>query len=344
MRTTTKLLAAASAAGLASAVMRRIRRPADLSGQVALITGASRGLGLLLARELAGRGCRVVICARNADDLAAAEADLVARGAEVMAVPCDLTERRQAEALVGQVTARFGRLDILVNNAGVIQGGPVTEMSADEFTTAVDLMLLAPVYVTLAALPYLRSTPAGRVVNITSIGGKVAVPHLLPYCAAKFGAVGFSQGLRAELSGRGVTVTTVVPGLMRTGSHLRAQFTGQAAKEYTWFAVLASAPLLSMGAERAARQIVAAAARGRSQLTLTPVAPVVTRIAGLAPATTSNVLTWARRLLPGPTTDQPTPTRTGQDIVAASPSRARAAMTVLGRRAAQRFQPAAPDG
>jgi short-subunit dehydrogenase len=117
-------------------------------------------------------------------------------------------------------------------------------------------MALAPVRLALAALPVMREQSHGRIVTITSLGGKIAVPHLVPYCAAKFAAVGFSEGLRAELGRDPVTVTTVVPGLMRTGSHVQALFTGQADKEFTWFSLGASLPLVSMDAERAARQIV----------------------------------------------------------------------------------------
>jgi NAD(P)-dependent dehydrogenase (short-subunit alcohol dehydrogenase family) len=127
----------------------------------------------------------------------------------------------------------------------------------------------------------------------------VSPPHLLPYATAKFGAVGFSDGLAAALSGTGVTATTVVPGLMRTGSHQRARFTGDAGAEYAWFAPAASMPLLSMDADRAARRIVRAVLAGRPMVVLTPLAWVGIRVRGLAPATTTRVLGWTGRLLPG---------------------------------------------
>lgn len=100
----------------------------------------------------------------------------------------------------------------------------------------------------------MRARRRGRIVNITSIGGKVGMPHLLPYTCAKFATVGLSEGLRAELGREGIRVTTIVPGLMRTGSHLKAMFRGQHEQEFTWFSLGASLPLVSMGAERAARQ------------------------------------------------------------------------------------------
>ena len=164
------------------------------------------------------------------------------------------------------------------------------------YETALDTMALAPVRLALTALPVLRSQDHGRIVTIASIGGKLSVPHLLPYSTAKFAAVGFSEGLRAELGPGPVTVTTVVPGLMRAGSHVQARFTGQAGKEFTWFALGASLPLISMDAERAARQIIEAIRRRRPEIILTPASRVVSRLAGLAPELTSQVLQLVQRL------------------------------------------------
>lgn len=336
----TKRVAVGALAGgaLAAAAVRRWSR-ADLSGRVVLVTGASRGLGLLLAREFADRGCRVAICARNGDELHAAEADLAARGAEVLAVTCDITDRDQVGRMMGQVVERFGALDVLVNNAGILQVGPAVEMTVDDFRAAVEVMQLGPVSVTLQALPHLRASQ-GRIANITSIGGKVPAPHLLPYVTAKFGTVGFSQGLHAELAAHGVRVTTVVPGLMRTGSHARAQFTGRAERELDWFAPAAGAPLVSVDAARAARRIVNAVAAGRAELTITPQAVIASRLAQLAPAATARLLGLVARVLPSAAAG-PTPTRAGDEVAAAAPSRVRGALSTLGRRATDRLQPAA---
>ena len=124
----------------------------------------------------------------------------------------------------------------------------------------------------------------GRIVNITSIGGKIAVPHLLPYTCAKFAAVGFSEGLRAELADTGINVTTVVPGLMRTGSHLHAEFGGEQGAEYRWFALNASAPYpIAIGTDRAARLIVRAVKRGQTECTYPVSAVVAARLSGLLP-------------------------------------------------------------
>lgn len=182
----------------------------ELSGRVALVTGASRGLGFLLARELAAQGCRVAICARDPEELGRARAALEREGAQVLAVPCDVADRVQVERLVADTVARFGSLDVLVTNAGVIQAGPLGTMRVEDFEDALAVMFWGVVLPTLAALPHLRAG-RGRIVTITSIGGKIASPHLLPYDCAKFAAVGFSEGIGAELAREGIRVTTVVP-------------------------------------------------------------------------------------------------------------------------------------
>ena len=310
----------------------------NLRGEVAVVTGASRGLGLLLARELARQGCSLIICARDPAELGRAAVQLREDGADVAAVACDVTAEDAPSRLVQAALDRHGRLDIVVSNAGIIQVGPVQEATPEHFQTALDIMALAPARLALAALPVMQAQRHGRIVTIASIGGKLGVPHLLPYSTAKFAAVGFSEGLRAELGRGPVTVTTVVPGLMRTGSHLQARFTGQAGKEFTWFGLGASLPLLSMDAERAARQIVGAIRERRAEIILTPAGQVVSRVAQLAPGLTSGVLHLVQRLaLPGasPASDgEGTP---GQDLEPAFSRKAFDRLTALGRAAAERF-------
>ncbi len=272
--------------------------PADLRGQVVLITGGSRGLGLLLAREFAKAGCRLVLCARDERQLEAARQELTASGAEVLARRCDVADEGAVGALVAAATERFGGIDILVNNAGIIQVGPLSAMTARDFERAVQINFLGSVHTTLAVLPQMRARGAGRIVNITSIGGKVAVPHLLPYDCAKFALVGFSEGLRAELAGTGISVTTVVPGLMRTGSPPNALFKGDHAAEWTWFSLGDATPLTSMSAERAARRIVSAARRGEAEITLSWQAKLLRLSAGLFPGATAELLGVANRMLP----------------------------------------------
>src|SRR5919108_1980645 len=267
----------------------------DIRGQVVLITGGSRGLGLALAREFARAGCRLVLAARDAQELARARQDLVQRGTEVLAVSCDVTNQEQVRALVDQATQRFGRVDIMVNNAGIIQVGPMSTTTVEDFASALDVMFWGALYPTLAVLPQMRARRSGHIVNITSIGGMVSVPHLLPYTCAKFAAVGLSEGLRAELGQEGIHVTTVVPGLMRTGSYLHAHFQGQQEREFTWFALGATLPLISMSAERAARQIVRATQCGTAECILSLPANILGRMHGLCPGTTANVLGLVNR-------------------------------------------------
>ena len=261
-------VAAVAATAAVAALGRRPRSEDDLRGEVAVVTGASRGLGLLLATELAQRGCRLLICARDQAELDEAATRLRGLGAEVATLACDVADGESATRLVEAAQEQYGRLDIVISNAGVIRVGPVESTTAADFEDAVAIMALAPARLALAALPVMQEQGHGRIVTITSLGGKVGVPHLLPYSTAKFAAVGFSEGLRAELGRGPVTVTTVVPGLMRTGSHVNAEFAGQQAKEFTWFGLGASLPLISMDAERAARQIVAARTHDHSRLVL----------------------------------------------------------------------------
>jgi short-subunit dehydrogenase len=296
---------------------------------VAVVTGASRGLGFLLARELADRGYDLVVNARHADGLAAAAADLRSRGGDVVEVAGDIGVQAEAIRLVDVARERFARLDALVTNAGVIQVGPADAMRRDDYAVAMDVMFWGVVHPVLAALPTLREH-GGRVLVVTSIGGKLPAPHLLPYVAAKHAAVGFAEGLRVEVARHGISVTVGVPGLMRTGSPRNALFTGDQRAEHAWFAVGDSVPLLSMDAERAAARLVAAMLRGRPEVILTPAAKVAARLHGLAPATMLRLLTVTNRLLPADGT--PHPVRPGHAV--AGGGRVLHALTTLTRRAA----------
>jgi NAD(P)-dependent dehydrogenase (short-subunit alcohol dehydrogenase family) len=289
---------ALAAAGLAAGAVVHRARAYDLNGRVVLVTGGSRGLGLALARELLRAGARVAICARDADTLERARRDLAARGGEVVAIPCDVTDRHRVEALVADVAARLGPVDVLVNNAGTITVGPVETMSLEDFEDAMRANFWACVHTIFAVLPEMRARGAGRIVNVTSIGGKVSIPHLLPYSASKFALVGLSEGLRAELSKDGIRVTTVVPGLMRTGSPRHALFKGRHRAEHGWFSIADALPGLSMDAERAARQIVAALRRGRAEVVLSIPARAGRLVAQIWPGLTADALGLATRLLP----------------------------------------------
>ena len=303
-----KLLASAASAGVGVAALRagaRQRRKIDLGGKVVLITGASRGLGLALARRFAEKGARLAITARSGDDLERAAEELRGRGeqagTDVLAAPADVGEAEAARSVVEQAVERFGRLDVLVNNAGVIQVGPLAHMRRADFEEAMQTHFWGAYHLTEAALEYLDH--GGRIVNIASVGGLVAVPHLAPYSASKFALVGYSDGLRAELAGRGIRVTTVCPGLMRTGSHVNAFFKGQHEKEYAWFSLSNAFPLLSMSAERAAKKIASACAYGDPTLTLTVPAKLMAVGSRLAPRLFAEAMALAARLLPGENAD-----------------------------------------
>jgi NAD(P)-dependent dehydrogenase (short-subunit alcohol dehydrogenase family) len=313
---------------------RRRAQAAGLAGKVVLITGGSRGLGLAIADEFARHGCRLVICARDADQLERARARLQAAGADVLAQPCDVRDRTAIEALLAAATRRFGQVDILVNNAGIISVGPLAAQTPADFEDAMDVMFWGAFWPTMAVLDGMRTRGYGRIVNITSVGGKVAVPHLLPYAAAKFATVGFSEGLRSELAGSGVEVTTVVPGLMRTGSHLNAEFRGKPRGEFTWFSVLGNLPLTSISGRSAAQRIVEAARLGEPEVTLGVAAQLAARAQGLAPGMTAAALGLVNCALPrdpGPADRRISAGWESQTAVTDS------FLTALGRRAGREF-------
>ena len=219
----------------AIAVCAPRRRAYSFAGKSVVITGGSRGLGLVLARQLAAEGARLLLIARDPEELAKAARDIGARhpGAEMTTVTADVTRREDAERAISATINSYGRIDVLVNNAGIIQVGPVDHMKLSDYDDAMKTHFWGPLFLVTAAVPYMRNHGGGRIVNISSIGGRIAVPHLVPYSASKFALVGLSDGLRAELARDNIVVTTVCPGLMRTGSPLNASFKGQRAEEYS---------------------------------------------------------------------------------------------------------------
>jgi NAD(P)-dependent dehydrogenase (short-subunit alcohol dehydrogenase family) len=284
-------------------VARAWRRPAyDFSAKSVVITGGSRGLGLVLARELAAEGARLTLAARDQTELQRAAEDIRSRhpDAEILTAVADVRTRNDAERAIEYAVERYGRVDVLVNNAGIVQVGPLDHMKQADFEDAMNTHFWGPLYTSLAALPHMRRQGEGRIVNIASIGGKIAVPHMLPYCASKFALVGLSDGLRIELLRENILVTTVCPGLMRTGSPVNAMFKGKRPQEYAWFAISDSLPLTSINAERAARQIVAACRRGDAELVITVQANVAVLARALAPELFQDAMAAMAGLLPGP--------------------------------------------
>lgn len=269
----------------------------SLRGRVVLITGGSRGLGLLLAREYARQGAKLVITARDGVALERARAELASRGAEVLAITADVAEPLEVERLIDDVRARYERLDVVVNVAGRIEVGPLESMQRQDFENALRTNFWGAYNVNQAALPELERV-GGRIVNVASIGGLLSVPHLLPYSASKFALTGYSLGLGMELGRRGVRVITICPGLMRTGSPRNATFKGDHAAEYAWFGVADSTPLLSMSGERAARAIVRACRRGDPFVVLGLPAKLAALGQGLMPRTMTRISAGIARALP----------------------------------------------
>jgi NAD(P)-dependent dehydrogenase (short-subunit alcohol dehydrogenase family) len=297
--------------------VRTARYP--LYDKVVLITGGSRGLGLVLARHICARGGNVAIIARDPDELVRAKTDLVPRGGKVLTVECDLLDAGQIQLTVRRVIDRFGKIDVLINNAGIIEVGPLEHMTPEDFERAMRLHFWAPFALISQIVPEMRIWGGGRIVNISSIGGKVAVPHMAPYSASKFALTGFSDALRAELARDNIYVTTVAPGMMRTGSHVNAKFKGKHDSEFAWFAAAAGAPLLSMNADRAARKILAACRRGQPSLTLTFAARLQIVANALFPNLTGYVMKIVNRFLPEAGDDEGNQLRAGSQLRRSTP-------------------------
>src|SRR5438477_2833762 len=292
--------------------IRSVRYP--LNDKVVLITGGSRGLGLVLARHICARGGNVAIIARDPDELVRAKTDLVPRGGKVLTIECDLLDAGQIQSAVRRIIDRFGKIDVLINNAGIIEVGPLEHMMREDFERAMHLHFWAPFELISQIVPEMRIWGGGRIVNISSIGGKVAVPHMAPYSASKFALTGFSDALRAELARDNIYVTTVAPGMMRTGSHVNAKFKGEHDAEFAWFAASAGAPLISMNADCAARKILAACRRGQPSLTLTLVARAAILGNALFPNLTGYAMKLVNRFLPEAGQREDNQSRAGYEV------------------------------
>ena len=303
-----RLLALGGAALAGYSLFRLRRNPRFFAGKVAVITGGSRGLGLVLARQLCAAGCAVALLARDEAELARAARELSAvpgtgRGA-VLAVPCDVTRPEQVRDAIAEVVQTFEGVDILINSVGMIRVGPLANLGLEDFSEAMELHFAGNLRMMWEVLPHLRRRGNGRIVNIASIGGRVPVPHLAPYTASKFALVGLSSAWGVELAREGIRVTTVCPGLMRTGSHLNATFKGRHAREFDWFATSNNLPGSSVSVESAARRILRACERGQAFLTF----PITMRVAemaqALAPNALAGILAFANRyVLPAPASD-----------------------------------------
>ncbi len=286
---------------LAGRALLRQSRKIELAGRVVVVTGASTGLGLLVARHAAQNGAKLVIAARGEPELRAAEAELRAMGADVIAVPTDVSDEGQARNLIARAIERFGRVDVLVNNAGIISVGPVETMTVDDYKEAMETNFWGELYPILAVLPHMRSQGAGRIANVVSVGGKVSVPHLLPYSASKFALTGLTEGLRAELAKDNILVTGIYPGTIRTGGHTHAEFKGDKNAEYTWFSLSDTIPLASTSAETAAQRLWDGVLHGDPEVIVGWNARVAIIVHNLFPEWTAELMSVVKRFLPAAT-------------------------------------------
>lgn len=185
-----------------------------LKDRVSIVTGASSGIGEATARSLAARGAAVVLAARDEEKLRALEAEILASGGHALGVKTDVSDRESVEALVERTIEGFGALDVLVNNAGLGLSGRVAELRAEDLRYVFEVNVIGALNCIQAALPHLG--PGGRIVNVSSVVGKRAIPKVGGYCASKFALNALSDALRVEIASRGVSVTSVYPGTTRT--------------------------------------------------------------------------------------------------------------------------------
>lgn len=325
------LLAGVAGAAVLAHQIARVRRRLDWRDKVVLITGGSRGLGLVLARQLLRRGAKVAICSRAIPTLRRAEADLLAISPHVLAVPADVTRPYDIELLMAAVRERFGHVDVLVNNVGMIQVGPAQLMTEEDYKGALDTIFWSALRATEAVLPEMRKRGRGSIVNITSVGGLIPAPHLAPYVAAKHALLGYSRAMHNELARDGIRVTTVVPGLMRTGSPRNVSVKGNAAAEYAWFKIADSLPFTSINADRAAAKIVNAAEHGDAELQITLSAKLGVRVQNVFPNFSAGFAQLLNRVLPR-SVGTPADVRTGRDAESAA---TRSGLTALTDRSAR---------
>lgn len=291
-----RVAAGTAAAAIVGRMLLQYSRSFSFHNKVVLITGGSRGLGLVIARHLVQAGAKVAICARDEQEIRRAVFNLEKFGSEVIGIRCDVRDPKQVRQCMNQIIRKWDHLDVLFNVAGVIEVGPVETMTLDDFYNSMQTNCWGALHTCMAAHPIMRHQGWGRIVNIASLGGKRAVPHMTPYAASKFALVGLSTGLRAEYKKDGILVTTVCPGLMRTGSPRNATFKGQHRKEYAWFSISDSLPLISMSVDAAAKKIIRSCQRGDAEVVVGG-GGILANVQQLAPNIVSEVLSLVNTYL-----------------------------------------------
>lgn len=287
-------------AGAAAFLLLQKNKSESFSEHSVVITGGSRGLGFALATELVYQDANVTLLARDREELQKAQERLqrIGRGF-VHIIECDVTQPDALKEAFVEASEKFGGIDMLINNAGSITVGPWESMEMEDFEAQIKLHAYAPINATRLVLPYLRQTSSGkRIVNICSMGGKVAVPHMLPYDTSKFALAGFSQGVTAELEKEGISVTTIYPALMRTGSPIQAVFKGDHEKEFAWFQLGDVFPFVSTSAYEAAKQIIEAARDRRAELIPAFIGKLRMTVGAFFPELMNLIMAGLNRLMP----------------------------------------------
>ncbi|OGO11354.1 MAG: hypothetical protein A2Y93_07195 [Chloroflexi bacterium RBG_13_68_17] len=191
----------------------------SMPGKVVIVTGASSGIGEALALRLAGEGASLALAARRAERLEALAAACIERGGRALAWPTDVSDEQACRGLVDRAVAEYGRLDMLVNNAGISVGAMLADLpDLTLFRRVMEVNFSGTVFCTYSALPHLKHT-AGRLVNVASLGAMLPIPYNTAYIASKHAMLGFSDSLRMELAGSGVSVTLICPYWVATEFH-----------------------------------------------------------------------------------------------------------------------------
>ena len=321
-------------------IVTRRRRRIDLQGRVVVVTGGGRGLGYAISREFLRHGCKLAICGRDGEVIARAVADFRLHGGDVFGMACDASDPAQVEAFIQGVFSQFGAVDILVNNAGQVFFGPAAELRPEDLESAIRNIFWVHYRPTMAVLPHMRARGFGRIVNVTSVAGKIPIPHHAAYVVGKHAATGWSEVLTVELRKDGILVSTITPPPLDDGAPLHAHFNGHEEEEFKWFARGLTSMWSASSTDRAARVVVDAAIHGDRQRTISLGSWLAARAQGVAPAVMTRF--WARfdRLLPPPgPPGQTSKMHLGAEVLAGSADVEVQARGEAARNDARRYRP-----
>lgn len=269
-----------------------------------IITGGSRGLGLALAREFVKEGSLVTLIARDSAELQRAKNNLETLClterylGEVFITPCDVTKKEEVEVAFSQVESRFGKIDYLINNAGALSAGPFDTMEIEDFEAQLKLHVISVIQAIKLVTPFFKKNKKGHIVNISSLGGLMPIPHMTSYATSKYALTGFTESVMSELAMDNISITGVYPGLMRTGSPIQAVFKGDHEKEFSVFSAGDMIPGVSVSAEYAAKTIIKGIKSGESEIIISSMAKINNFAHHNFPQTFSFLLKLMTPLLP----------------------------------------------